>query len=63
MLKALEPINYFPPKLKFFKPKHVEPFKQLDSIGEYSVEFLLVATELMAIQEKTNYPKGFLTER
>jgi len=63
MLKALEPINYFPPKLQFFKPAHVEPFRELDSIGEFSIEFLLVSTELMAIQEKTNYPKGSLTER
>lgn len=62
MLKALEPINYFPPKLQFFQPTHVEPFMEIDNIGDYSVEFLLVSTELMAIQEKTNYPKGSLTE-
>jgi len=27
-----------------------------------NIEFMLVVTELMAIQEKTNYPKGSLTE-
>ena len=29
---------------------------------EFTVEFLLVVTELMATQEKTNYPEGSLTE-
>ncbi len=40
----------------------MEPFKELDKVGEFSVEFMLVVTELMAIQEKTNYPRGSLTE-
>jgi len=62
MFKHIKPIDYFPPKLQFFKPEHVEPFKDLDRVGEFSVEFMLVVTELMAIQEKTNYPKGSLTE-
>lgn len=62
MLKYVKPINYFPPKLQFFKPEHVEKFKLLDRVGEFSVEFILVVTELIAIQEKTNYPKGSLTE-
>jgi len=31
-------------------------------VGEFPIEFLLVVTELLAIQEKTNYPKGSLTE-
>jgi len=31
-------------------------------VGEFTVELLLVLTELMAIQEKTDYPKGTLTE-
>ena len=62
MFKHIKPIDYFPPKLQFFKPEHVEPFKNLDRVGEFSVEFMLVVTELMAIQEKTNYPEGSLTE-
>ncbi|RKX51741.1 MAG: hypothetical protein DRP50_08390 [Thermotoga sp.] len=62
MFKHIKPINYFPPKLQYFKPEHVEPFKELDRVGEFSVEFILVVTELMAIQEKTNYPQGSLTE-
>lgn len=62
MLSQIEPVNSFPPNLQFFKPEHIEPFKDLDKVGEFNVEFLLVVTELMAIQEKTNYPLGSLTE-
>lgn len=62
MLKAIKPINYYSPKLQFFKPEHIEPFKELDKVGEFTVEFMLVVVELMAIQEKTNYPEGSLTE-
>lgn len=62
MMKNIQPIDYFPPRLQFFKPEHVEPFRELDKVGEFTVEFLLVVTELLAIQEKTNYPKGSLTE-
>lgn len=62
MFKHIEPVDYFPPSLQFFKPGHIEPFKDLDKVGEFTVEFLLVVTELMAIQEKTNYPTGSLTE-
>ena len=62
MLKTIKPINSFPPALQFFKPEHIEPFKELDKVGEFTVEFLLVVIELMAIQEKTNYPEGSLTE-
>jgi len=62
MLASIKPINYFPPSLQYFKPEHIEPFKELDRVGEFTVEFMLVVTELMAIQEKTNYPEGSLTE-
>jgi len=62
MFKHIKPVDYFPPKLQFFKPEHVEKFKELDKVGEFSVEFILVVTELIAIQEKTNYPEGSLTE-
>lgn len=62
MLGQIKPVNSFPPSLQFFKPEHIEPFKELDRVGEFTVEFLLVITELMAIQEKTNYPGGSLTE-
>jgi hypothetical protein len=62
MLSQIKPVKSFPPTLQFFKPEHVEPFKDLDKVGEFSVEFTLVAIELIAIQEKTNYPAGVLTE-
>ncbi|OQX89617.1 MAG: hypothetical protein B6D65_02340 [candidate division Zixibacteria bacterium 4484_93] len=62
MLSQIKPVTSFPPALQFFKPEHVEPFKELDKVGEFTVEFLLVAIELVAIQEKTNYPTGTLTE-
>jgi hypothetical protein len=62
MLASIKPINSFPPSLQYFKPEHIEPFKELDRVGEFTVEFMLVVTELMAIQEKTNYPEGSLTE-
>ena len=62
IFEHIQPIDYFPPKLQFFKPEHIEPFRELDKVGEFTVEFLLVTTELIAIQEKTNYPKGSLTE-
>lgn len=63
MLSQIKPIDSFPPSLQFFIPEHIELFKDLNRVGEFTVEFLLVVTELMAIQEKTNYPKGSLTER
>jgi hypothetical protein len=58
----IQPISYYPPKLQFFQKEHIEKFRDLDKVGEFSVEFLLVVTELLAIQEKTNYPSGSLTE-
>ncbi len=62
MLSQIRSVNSFPPTLQFFKSEHVEPFKKLDKVGEFTVEFLLIAIELVAIQEKTNYPTGTLTE-
>lgn len=62
MLGQIKPVDSFPPTLQFFKPEHVKPFKQLDKVGEFPVEFLLIAIELVAIQEKTNYPTGTVTE-
>jgi hypothetical protein len=62
MFGQIKPISSFPPSLQVFKLEHVGPFKELDKVGEFSVEFMLVVTELMVIQEKTNYPEGSLTE-
>ena len=54
----VRPSTQFPPRLQIFSPQHVSQFSALDSYGEYDVEFLLVVTELIMIQEKTNYPTG-----
>lgn len=62
MLNQIKPANSFLPTLQFFKQEHIEPFKELDKVGEFTVEFLLIAIELVTIQEKTNYPTGTVTE-
>ena len=48
----------FPPKLQILSKEYITKFEELNNYGEYPVEFLLVITELIMIQEKTNYPKG-----
>lgn len=58
IILKVSPNNSFPPKLQIFSKEHVTQFKELNNYGEYSVEFLLVITELIMIQEKTNYPNG-----
>ena len=63
MLKSVKPVNSFPPSLQFFKPEHVEPFKELDKVGEFTVEFMLVVTELMAIQEKNKLSTRFANRK
>lgn len=32
MLKSIKPVNSFPPSLQFFKPEHVELYKELDKV-------------------------------
>ena len=61
--KQVQPINYYPPKFQVFNPKNANPYAPLDKVGEFSVEFLIAVTELVFIQEKTNYPRGSLTQR
>lgn len=58
IILKVSPAVSFPPSLQVFKPAHVKQFQALSQYGEYSVEFLLVMTELIMIQEKTNYPNG-----
>lgn len=57
ILKVVPAVS-FPPSLQIFEPAYVSQFQPLSQYGEYSVEFLLVMTELIMIQEKTNYPNG-----
>jgi len=63
VFNAIQPIDHFPPRLQLFKPLDAEPFTKLDQVGEFTAEFILAATELIMIQEKTNYPAGSLTQR
>jgi hypothetical protein len=58
IILKISPTITFPPKLQVFSSSHVSQFSTLNTFGEYSVEFLLVVTELIMIQEKTNYPNG-----
>ena len=58
MMKKLKPENKFPPSLQVYDKKELAQFEELNKYGQYSAEFILVTTELIMIQEKTNYPKG-----
>jgi len=59
VLKVI-PVTSFPPSLQVFQPAHAAQYEKLNSYGEYLVDFLLVTTELIQIQERTNYPEGVL---
>lgn len=58
MMKKLKPETKFPPSLQVYNKKNISKFEELNNYGQYSVEFILVVTELIMIQEKTNYPNG-----
>ncbi len=60
IILRVTPSTSNPPVLQIFSPQHVDRFRALDAYGEYSVEFLLVITELITIQERTNYPQGVM---
>jgi len=63
MLTELEPSTEFPPKFQAFRKERFERFRELDSYGEYSVEFLAAIFDLIMIQEKTNYPEGIINRK
>lgn len=58
--ERLHPADRYPPALQVFRPQEVSEFAALNQFGEYDIEFLLVVSELIMIQEKTNYPAGHL---
>ena len=62
VFQQVQPINYYPPRFQVFNPKNAIPYNSLNAVGEFSVEFLLAVSELIFIQEKTNYPHGSLTQ-
>lgn len=63
IILKIKPAAGFPPKLELFSESDVSRFESLDKYGEYSTEFLLVVTELIMKQEKTNYPNGNMNLR
>ena len=63
LIKKIKPVKEFPPKLQIFSKEKLVEFEELSRYGEYSVEFLLVVTELIMIQEATNYPTGKMNLR
>jgi hypothetical protein len=54
ILFGVHPSKAYPPQLQIFEPSHIELFRPLDKFGNYTVEFILVAGELIIIQEITN---------
>lgn len=63
VINNIEPSTTFPPQLQIFNPSMATKFNNLNSYGEYQADFLLVISELIMIQEKTNYPTGTLNLR
>lgn len=59
----LQPSQQYPPVLQVFQAAHVNQFLPLNAVGEFPADFFLVVSELIAIQEKTNYPQGSATQR
>ena len=56
LLNKVQPITSFPPKVLFFRREFTKEYRELDNVGIFSVEALMVYTELLMTQEKTNYP-------
>jgi len=63
LYERLTPMSAYPPALQVFRAGDDAPFRELDDVGEFSAEFLLVVSELIFIQEKTNYPTGSMTQK
>jgi len=66
LFDTLENLNSslsFPPTFQFFDKLKVAKYRELDKYGEYSVEFTAAIFDLIMIQEKTNYPNGYLNRQ
>ena len=61
VFRRVQPAHKYPPALQVYQQGDEQKFAALDAVGEYTVEFMLVVSELIFIQEKTNYPTGSLT--
>lgn len=53
----------FPPTLTVFKRSHARRFANLGKVGEFSVELLLVVSELLSVAEKSSGPSDLLNQR
>lgn len=62
VFQQIQPITQLPPKFQVFTPTDSDRFNGLNGFGEYDVEFVLAVSELLMIQEKTNYPLGSMTQ-
>jgi len=62
VFQKIQPVTHFPPKFQVFTSGDVDQFEGLNGFGEYDVEFVLAVSELLMIQEKTNYPLGSMTQ-
>lgn len=60
VIRRSRPVTSYPPRLQFFSRDLVAQYAALDRYGEYPTEFLLIVTELIMLQERTNYPNGVL---
>ena len=60
VIKNLQANDLYPPKLQIYSNSDADRFEILNQYGEYPVDFLLIVSELIMIQEKTNYPTGTL---
>ena len=63
MLPNLKEVKEFPPKFQEFSKEKFSRYEELNSSGEYSVEFLAAIFDLIMIQEKTNYPNGTINRK
>ncbi len=65
LIANVEAVETFPPVVVQFAPEHLETLRQagLEGVPGFDLEVLLVAFELIQVQEKTNYPKGTLPIR
>jgi len=59
MMQSLTPETKFPPSVQISNHPFSD-FSELNQYGEYNVEFICAVTELIMMQEKTNYPNGNL---
>jgi hypothetical protein len=61
VFSKLQPITQYPPTLQVYEPAHINQFLPLNAVGEFPVDLFMVISELISIQERTNYPDGSAT--